>query len=484
MTGNVTGNLNGNVTGNLTGNVTGTVSSANSWSSPRNIILSGDVTGNVFIDGTQNVTINTSIQPNSVTLGIDTTGDYLANLVSGTGITITDNSGEGMTPVISVTPNVYDSYGAATTAEQNAAAYADSVSGAAYSNSISYINSRTINDLSDVSIANVAGGDFLRYNGSSWINDPVNLATDTIGSYVESLVAGTGITLTNNSGEGSTPTIAVTADTYDAFGAAAAAVNTAASALSNHESNTTNIHGIADTSILVTTTGTQTLTNKTITSPSGLVKGDVGLGNADNTSDANKPISTATQTALDLKATLNANVSFNIVTADLVGTVTGQVTDISNHSYVDEITSGDDNIIITPGIGLGPFSVEVATSPVPEFTAVSTTSLYVDGIEIDTTGAVFGQVLKFNGIKFIPDEDTAEEGSGTLSKYSATIGDGANTTFTVTHSLGTRDVVVEVYETGYYETVYAAVRRATLNSIEVTFATPPDSSSRRVVVTG
>lgn len=33
-----------------------------------------------------------------------------------------------------------------------------------------------------------------------------------------------------------------------------------------------------------------------------LVKGDVGLGNVDNTSDANKPVSTAQQTALDLKA--------------------------------------------------------------------------------------------------------------------------------------------------------------------------------------
>lgn len=36
----------------------------------------------------------------------------------------------------------------------------------------------------------------------------------------------------------------------------------------------------------------------------GLVKGDVGLGNVDNTSDASKPVSTATQTALDLKAPL------------------------------------------------------------------------------------------------------------------------------------------------------------------------------------
>ncbi len=35
-----------------------------------------------------------------------------------------------------------------------------------------------------------------------------------------------------------------------------------------------------------------------------LTKSDVGLGNVDNTSDANKPVSTATQTALNLKAPL------------------------------------------------------------------------------------------------------------------------------------------------------------------------------------
>jgi hypothetical protein len=42
---------------------------------------------------------------------------------------------------------------------------------------------------------------------------------------------------------------------------------TIATNLSNHQSDTTNIHGIADTSILVTTTGTQTLSNKTLTTP-------------------------------------------------------------------------------------------------------------------------------------------------------------------------------------------------------------------------
>lgn len=38
-------------------------------------------------------------------------------------------------------------------------------------------------------------------------------------------------------------------------------------ALASHEADTTSIHGIADTSILVTTTGIQTLTNKTLTAP-------------------------------------------------------------------------------------------------------------------------------------------------------------------------------------------------------------------------
>lgn len=37
--------------------------------------------------------------------------------------------------------------------------------------------------------------------------------------------------------------------------------------LSNHASDTTDVHGISDTSLLVTTTGTQTLSNKTLASP-------------------------------------------------------------------------------------------------------------------------------------------------------------------------------------------------------------------------
>lgn len=55
-----------------------------------------------------------------------------------------------------------------------------------------------------------------------------------------------------------------------------------------------------DTAITVDKTTAQTLTNKTLTSPvintpTGIVKGDVGLGSVDNTSDATKNVLTATK---------------------------------------------------------------------------------------------------------------------------------------------------------------------------------------------
>ena len=79
-------------------------------------------------------------------------------------------------------------------------------------NSLDYFASSAVNDLpdlGDVTITSASNGDYLRWNGTAWVNDPINLGTDTTGSYVSSIVAGTGITLTNNSGEGATPTVAV-----------------------------------------------------------------------------------------------------------------------------------------------------------------------------------------------------------------------------------------------------------------------------------
>ena len=79
------------------------VLSATKWTTARTITLSGDVTGSVSMDGTANVSITTTVQPNSVALGTDTTGNYVAGVIAGTGITVSDTASEGWSPTVSIT---------------------------------------------------------------------------------------------------------------------------------------------------------------------------------------------------------------------------------------------------------------------------------------------------------------------------------------------------------------------------------------------
>jgi hypothetical protein len=134
LSGNVTGNVTGDVTGNAdtatalqtarniggvsfdgtasinlpgvntTGNqdTTGNAATATAWETGRTISLTGDVTGSVTgVDGTGNASIATTIQPNSVALGTDTTGDYVSTITSGNYLT-GGTSGEGSTPTLNV----------------------------------------------------------------------------------------------------------------------------------------------------------------------------------------------------------------------------------------------------------------------------------------------------------------------------------------------------------------------------------------------
>jgi len=121
--------------------------------------------------------------------------------------------------------------------------------------------------------------------------------------------------------------------------AALATKSYADDAVTVHNQDTTGVHGINDTSLLVTLSGTQTLSGKTLSSPvintpTGLVKEDVGLANVDNTSDANKPVSTATQTELDLKAPL-ANPTFTGTVSGITKAMVG-LANVNNTSDADK----------------------------------------------------------------------------------------------------------------------------------------------------
>lgn len=68
------------------------------------------------------------------------------------------------------------------------------------------------------------------------------------------------------------------------------------------------------------------------------------------------------------------------------------------------------------------------------------------------------------------------------------IGDTTNTSFTITHGLGTRDVLVQVYDTASgtptYETVITDVVRTDTNNVTISFSSAPATNAYRVVIVG
>jgi len=134
-TGNFFGNLTGNVTGNagtattlatarniggvsfngsasidLPGvntagnqNTTGNAGTATKWATARTITLTGDVTGvSGDFDGSGNLSFATTIAANSVALGTDTTGNYVASVANGAYITGGAAGSEGATLTLAV----------------------------------------------------------------------------------------------------------------------------------------------------------------------------------------------------------------------------------------------------------------------------------------------------------------------------------------------------------------------------------------------
>jgi len=68
-------------------------------------------------------------------------------------------------------------------------------------------------------------------------------------------------------------------------------------------------------------------------------------------------------------------------------------------------------------------------------------------------------------------------------QYTVDIGDNSATSFAVTHNLGTRDVMVQLYDNSSYDTVYADITRNTTNQVTIVFTTAPATDDIRVLIT-
>lgn len=79
------------------GSLTGNADTASKWAAARTITLSGDASGSVSIDGSSNVTLAVTVDgvaANSVALGTDTTGNYVATATGSNGVSVSGSGSE------------------------------------------------------------------------------------------------------------------------------------------------------------------------------------------------------------------------------------------------------------------------------------------------------------------------------------------------------------------------------------------------------
>lgn len=170
---------------------TGTISGTFNVSPVVTVSLSGDVTGSAsatltnLANGT--VSITTTIQPDSVALGTDTTGNYVATITAGAGISGSVSS-EGSTPTIAVVANnglVSNSSGV-----------------------FALANSGIVSNSTGL-FANVDGSTLELSSGHIQVKDNgIALGTKTTGNYVATITASNGVS-GNTSSEGENASIFV-----------------------------------------------------------------------------------------------------------------------------------------------------------------------------------------------------------------------------------------------------------------------------------
>jgi hypothetical protein len=249
------------------------------------LTLSGDVSGSAVMTELGSATLEVTIQPNSVELGVDTIGNYVGDVTGVEGITVTGAKGENWTPKIGITPvGIAGTYTKVTTNDKGQV-----INGGILSHT----------DIPNIDASKITSG----------VIDAARLP-----SYVDDILEFSSID--------GFPLVGETGKIYVAL-------------------DTNKTYRWGGTSYVYITSGAV----DSVAGKTGVVilnKNDVGLNQVDNTSDADKPISTATSNALNLKANTASAVLTGIPTAPTaaVGTNTTQLAttafvnaEIANDTY-------------------------------------------------------------------------------------------------------------------------------------------------------
>lgn len=291
-------------------------------------------------------------------------------------------------------------------------------------------------------IYNTSDNQLKVYDGSAW----TNVGGDITGV---NITAGTGLTGTVNTTSGQhtqTIDLADTAVTAGSYGSATAIPTftvdaqgrlTAASTVAI----STDLTIAADTgSDDIVSVGTDTLTF-------------AGTTNEIDTAVTNNQI----QIGLVANPTISGNL---IVSGNL--TVSGTTTTVNTETInlADNIITLNSNETGTPSENAG-IEVERGTSD-------NVTLRWNEGSDI--------WELTKDGTNYKTIQNVEE------STYATSIGDGSATSYTVTHNLGSQDVIVQLYDASSLDTVYADVVRTSTSVVTIDFAVAPTTNDIRVLI--
>lgn len=271
----------GTITAALSGNAS-TATTAAAWTTARTFSLSGDVTGSVSVKGDGDVTLAATIAANSVALGTDTTGNYIATIAtSGTGLSVSGSGSE--TAAVTITSNATSDNTASTIVARDisgnftAGTITAALTGNA-STASTWLTSRTI----------TLGGDLtgsVSLNGSADVTltatvaaNAVALGTDTTGNYVATITGTTDqVTVTGSGSETAAITLAlpqsIATTSSPSFtgltlsgdlavnGADITTTATGTATLFNTNATTVNLAGAATAVSIGAATGTTTVNN-------------------------------------------------------------------------------------------------------------------------------------------------------------------------------------------------------------------------------
>lgn len=328
------------------------------------ITLGGDLSGSVTLTDLASGTLTATIVANSVELGTDTTGNYVATVAAGTGISTTGaSSGEGIAHSISLATSgvsaasyggangnmpiiAVDTYGRITSAANTSVINAVSNTapiGATTSSgttTILHLNSgaaaATYGSAAIVPVYTVnATGHITSASNvtisipSSALNTDVALGSQTSGNYVATIAAGTGISTTGaSSGEGiahsiSLATSGVSAATY---GGGGSQIPTLVVDTYGRVTSAANVATTSITSLGTITTGTwngssisTTYTDAKVTSVNGLT-GAVTVSGLNRTI---QQISTSTSASAGNTYAYSANVTITLPASPSAGDTVG-----------------------------------------------------------------------------------------------------------------------------------------------------------------